>query len=262
MYLKELIFFDNRTYTDEIRQYMPHDTNCPLSTVHKFITIDESKNKNGKYEFHFRIKFGPQFAYKLNEYFYGERVSILDFAGGTETYPDNYEDKAIDMFLYFMGKERMSCEGLLILQSLSHKIGEQMANFIKNVSKMKNFCDKNISVEDRTNIKIPIEELEKIEKKHYIEKIIPLKAFSGCESHFDRNVIDFQDYHDPTRKLINMYSNHFVYEGRKDDERETWNYLNWKLLEIINELFLVDSSNFYIKTICAPRLSSRTRIFI
>ncbi len=269
---KEYVLLDKRACNiQEIRKYMPERTDCPLSTVHKFFTVEKSKRKNGKnnngfpldyeinmpkFEFDCRTKSGQQFAYKLVRYLTGEKEGILDLAAGRLLFDEMYENKSISLFRHFMDNEKGECKDLLILQSLHRDMLKQREDFLKNLSKYRNFCEKFLSVEDRSKI-FTHEELKYIGKKHYLEMLLFFSTTSSdSDLHFGRNVIAIQSYERGTFKKILQKRDHFLYEGRADDEREGWTYLNWKLLEIVNNLFLVDFSNQYIKQVVAPRLRS------
>jgi hypothetical protein len=281
---EKYVFFDNRAYTDEINQYMPDDMNPlttrPMSTRHIFIPAElRQRKKNGKngrnsfpdYSiiepeiiFYWRTKSGQQFAYKLVEYISSMRKSITDFVGAQIAYKKDYEDNSINLFQKVIGNNKGFCDNLLVLQSLDPKIHDQMENFLDNLSRARNMVEKILTGEDRSKkMRIDPSELRNLLKKHYLEMRLPFSCVSDNSGNgFGRNVMEIQTYHIPTLSKIDEKYNHSLYEGRKEDERESWTYFDWVLLDIVNEKFLEGFSKEYIKQILPRWIGSKDRLFI
>lgn len=280
---EEFVFLDTKADSEEIEKHTPKPKNavgriCQVSTVTKFIEAEKTTKKNGKnnngldyydiidpkFETDARTKSGSHFAYKLDEYLIGTRSDINDFIGWRQKHKENYEDRSVDLISHLFGKEIGNCEGLLKLQSLDSNIEAQRKDFLKNLSRCRNFCEKYMTTEDKSHIfKHNPEELKKLKKKHYLESLFTFSTLGNYDSSIGRNIISNLSYTVYTSKKIDQNSDHFAYEGRKEDERdkETWRYIHWALLDILKE-FLTGFSRYYIEQISVSRLVSKNKTFV
>jgi len=283
---EKYIILDKIAYTNDLKQYVPegmnYTTTLPMATRHMFFPVIEKKvklknknnhkNHNGfqnhdivcpEYMFSCRTKSGHSFGYKLVEYLSGMRKKITDFTGAQIAHKNSYEDKSVDIFQSFIGNNKGYCDNLLILQSLNPKTN-QKKKFLSNVSKSRNLIENILSEEDRSKkIHFTQTELNELKTQNYLEILMPFSCvFDDCGNGFGQNVIEIQTYHIPTLKKIDEKYNHSLYEGRKDDKRDTWLYFDWVLLDNISDKFLQGFSKEYVRQILPRWIGSKDRLFI
>jgi len=263
---KEYILLDHRINNGEIDRYMPVGTNRLLSTVHRFYAVN--KTDKSKLQIDCRTKSGAEFLYKLVAWLTGierkpgePRQDIRDLAALRIIFRDYFEERSIDGLRHFMDNYRGSCEGSVILQILHSNQDGQKVEFLKNLPrKSRSFCEAILDTEERTNILDP-EDVAKIEKKYYLEMLIPF--FTTCyrkDDVFGRNIINLLTQPRETYKKICEKKDEFLYKGRVEYNRErSWPYFEWCSLIMSAEKVLEGDSLSYINEVTNKQLYRRLR---
>lgn len=262
---REYVILDEQVDREGIDKYMPKDTDCNLSTVHRFYAVEEStsirrgkkKNQNNgfpegyvadksKFQADARSKSGQEFLYKFVPSMSGlednpekPRETINDSWAIRTIFGTYFESNSIALYQNFMSNYKGSCKGSLILQTLEPNTKKVETEFIKHLqsTKEKNFCKRVIIREDRSNLLHP-KDVKELKKKYYLEMKIPFCSIStDVDECVGRNIVNPLSYYIETYKKINEKSDPFLYKERKEVWRdENWSFFEWALLELFKAM--------------------------